>query len=505
MSTKRAFLQFIQKPDVLASLFYWLSHLLCLTLLPVFNDEAIYIDWGWREIHSSNLLFFSLFDGKQPLLMWLFGFMQIIVPSPLIAARLIAVSTGFCTILGLRALTNRYFPQLKSWQVILVYSLLPIFVFFDRQALMESAVAAVGVWSCYLTLGFLEKSSLKTATLLGSLLGIGIFIKSTPVIFCFEAGLLLVLSFKNASWEVIQKKSIYFLIALSTTLLVLFPLLVQPLFSNIISMNSRFSLGLGELVSFPMSLWLHNLITVVELSVVYITPLVLICTLYSFKLFSLRKDVHQKRILIWLLAGLSIFILTVKNPSPRYIVAFLPLISIFAVDGFQSLMTKLPQFRRAGFGLLVSIPVVISGLLIFTPLNYFRLLSSVTRFSQQTEYVSEWTSGYGVQEACDYLTEASGNKRTFIFIRLDSGNPENSIMSCFQKSDLVKVQYLPQQISLTDLKQALCQSPNIHPYFVSRDLQMLGMESLLTEKKKFMKPVGDKFVGVYQFKSCAEL
>ena len=37
---------------------YVLFRLSNLTLLPIFNDEAIYLDWGWRETHSAGNLYY---------------------------------------------------------------------------------------------------------------------------------------------------------------------------------------------------------------------------------------------------------------------------------------------------------------------------------------------------------------------------------------------------------------------------------------------------------------
>jgi len=66
----------VDKPLLFIILFYFLLRLPKLTLIPIFNDEAIYLDWGWREIHGGASLFYSLYDGKQPLLMWVFGIVK---------------------------------------------------------------------------------------------------------------------------------------------------------------------------------------------------------------------------------------------------------------------------------------------------------------------------------------------------------------------------------------------------------------------------------------------
>jgi hypothetical protein len=58
-------------------LIYFLSYLINLTLLPIFCDESIYLDWGWSNTHLPGALFNSLLDAKQPLLIWIFGIFEI--------------------------------------------------------------------------------------------------------------------------------------------------------------------------------------------------------------------------------------------------------------------------------------------------------------------------------------------------------------------------------------------------------------------------------------------
>src|SRR5437868_2142427 len=82
-------------------LIYVVVRLTRLTALPIFNDEAIYLDWAWRELHTPGLLFYSLYDAKQPLLMWLFGLAEILIKDQLFAGRIVSVLTGALTLWGI--------------------------------------------------------------------------------------------------------------------------------------------------------------------------------------------------------------------------------------------------------------------------------------------------------------------------------------------------------------------------------------------------------------------
>lgn len=127
-------------PVVLLTGLFLFSRVIFLTRLPVFNDEAIYISWGQKMLASGHW-FFSLFDGKQPLLMWIFGLFANLFSDPLFGGRLVSVIFGLFSLLAIYRLSSQSLPTT------IVYLLSPIFLFFDRQALMESALTCFGLWS----------------------------------------------------------------------------------------------------------------------------------------------------------------------------------------------------------------------------------------------------------------------------------------------------------------------------------------------------------------------
>jgi uncharacterized membrane protein len=111
--------------------------------------------------------------------MWLFGIFEGFFKDPLFAGRLISVLAGFFSILGLYNLGKEVFNKKIAYIAPLLYIVIPIFSFFDRQASMESAEAATSVWITYLFIKLLKTHSVKIAIALGIIIGIGFFIKST--------------------------------------------------------------------------------------------------------------------------------------------------------------------------------------------------------------------------------------------------------------------------------------------------------------------------------------
>ncbi len=137
---------------------YFLIRLINLLGSPIFNDEAIYLDWGWRETHVPGYLYYSLYDAKQPLLMWVFGIVQQVLPDPLFSGRIVSVFTGFLTLLGIFKISQKLFDTKTAFLASVFYTVIPIFSFFDRQALMESPVSAIGIWAGYFLIKLTEKN-----------------------------------------------------------------------------------------------------------------------------------------------------------------------------------------------------------------------------------------------------------------------------------------------------------------------------------------------------------
>lgn len=163
---------------------YLLFRLPKLTLLPIFNDESIYLDWGWRMTHVPGFLYYSLYDAKQPFTMWLFGIFINFFPDPLFAGRFVSLLLGLLTLTGIYFLGKSLFNKRVGFVASITYTIIPIFVLFDRQALLESAISASGVWGLYFVTKALKGTrSVKSELLAGLSIGLGFFSKSSALLF----------------------------------------------------------------------------------------------------------------------------------------------------------------------------------------------------------------------------------------------------------------------------------------------------------------------------------
>ncbi len=466
---------------------YFLTRLINLTKLPIFNDEAIYLDWGQRAILLPNQLFYSLFDSKQPLLIWLFGLSNFIIKNPLIAGRLISVLTGFLSLLAIYLICKNFLNLKTAYIACFIYIMSPIFVFFDRQALMESSITAVGLWSLFFYLKLVKEKSIKFAVLLGIVLGLGFFVKTNTIFFAL---IILMLAINN-----LQILSQLF-ITLLTSQIILLPLYLQDSFWSTLGSNSRYSLTISEIAKLPITIWLNNLKSFMDIGFWQLSPFLFILI---FGIYLFLKNQQKKIIFYWFILGILMITLTARDINPRYLVPFLPLILIFGANLINQLSSKNKIITYLLLGSTTICACYLTLVQIISPLRYFSFLDSYTRQSQKLQYVTGWTSGYAIPETISYLK----NKKIkmVVGVRLDTGNPESAVFAYFRTSKNIFPIYFDAKLFGSKLDTVDCLSTDYPFYFVSRDEQLAGLNKYLVEEKKYYKPENKSYVGIYKLKS----
>lgn len=477
------------------SFFYFLFRLVNLTKLPIFNDEAIYLDWGFRETHVPGYLYYSLYDAKQPFLMWIFGIFQTILPDPLFAGRLVLVIFGFLTLIGIYKISKEYFDKKIAIIASISYIVVPIFVFYDRQALMESAIGAIGIWSVYCLLKVIYGKKYRNSVFLGLILGIGFFIKSSAVIFIISAILILVFYILKEKQKILYFKNL--LVVGISFFLADFLLFINPQFWQTLPSNNRFVFTFSDLLSFPIDTWSNNLIGNFEISFIYLTPLILIASAIGIYFIIVKNTKDKKILAAWTLLSIFIQIILIKGTSQRYLVSFLPPFIIFAAYGFIEIYKKIKLNNDSFFAILLFIPLFLSVFLISNPIQYIQFTSKLSKYSL-LEYVNEQTSGIGVLETVDFLKKEINGKNALVGIALNTGNPESAMINYFQKSNNIKVTYLDSQLFSKSLNDIKCLKYRNLVYFVSRDEQQGGLNQYFYKIKTFNNPYGTNSIGVYK-------
>lgn len=480
---------------IFLSILFFVVRLYHLTAIPIFNDEAIYLDWGWRELHRTNNLFYSLYDAKPPFLMWLFGLASMIFSNPLFAGRFVSVLFGYITLLGVWKLTKSISSDRASSIASLLYIVIPIFSYFDRQALMESAIGGVGVWACYATLQIKETKKIRWAIVLGAILGIGYFIKSNTLIFAVLSVLLLGFD------TIVRRKSLHGLagrifIIYFVSLFIVSSMLVQSQFWETLSTNARYVLTIREIFLFPWRHWILMLDQVLEIIIVYFTPLPAIFLFIALIRILVKKPRIYIFITIWCLLTLGFDILFARGMIERYVVSFLPPVIILIGITLDQIKNRIQ--RTVFIAMTVGTAFSVTVIQILFPISYFSLLSHVSQFALQ-EYTTGSTSGYGIPEAVQYLRQSIDSKPAYIATAIHTGNPESGIMTAFMKNENVYNSYL-EATYIKDVDTYDCLSSTIPIYFVSREDDTAGLDRFLKRIYFVRNPVSGFGIGIYTLK-----
>lgn len=485
---------------IFISIGYFMLRLINLTLLPIFNDEAIYLYWGQEEVHSVKMLFFSLYDAKPPFLMWLFGLSSKIFSDPLFAGRIVSVLCGFATMLGIYFIGKTIFNKQTAKLAIVLYILNPLFSFFDRLALMESAIAAIGVWMLYFLIELVraKKNQYIVRILLGILLALGIWIKINVLIFAIPILVICIYKiFQNwITHQFIDRKSILsLLIIVIVSQILLLPLYLQSLFWQTLSTNSRFSLTFSELLHFPLSHWIVNTKNFIKILFWQLTPGIFFAMIFG-SIYLIKAKVRSKLIfIVWLMVPIIILLLTGRNLTPRYLTSFMTLFLLPTAYVMINVWKKNKILGGSFYLIAIGIQLFITGFQLFSPLSYFNLLGKYTEFSQKQEYVTDWTSGYGILETITYLNKQADKQPIIVGVRIDAGNPESAMHAYYFQSNRVKTIFVDTKSFTTSGINCVKFSQPI--FFVARDGILNGMESSWEEKIRFYKPESKHFTSIY--------
>lgn len=477
---------------------YFVVRLINLTKLPIFNDEAIYLDWAYRQINLEGEFYYSVLDGKPPLYIWVVGLVRKIITDPLLAGRLVSVVAGSLTAFGLYKIAKENFKKNVGYISIIFYTATPIFSFFDRQALMEASVAASGIWAVYFFQKMIKSHLVKYAFLSGLLLGIGYLVKTSAIVFLFA---LLALTFleiiKNKkNITIITADLIYLFLSFFITIT---PLILHPVFWQTLNQNKRYIFTISEIFQFPFAKWFINLKDYLSIVIIYLNPIIVVAGLIA--IFLAFKKWNRKAVYLSVVCfvGACFLIILERVTMVRYVSPFLPLFLIFPAITITDLVNK---NKLLGISLLATslIPsILLTLLLVFSPLTYFNTLDKLTNKSQKKHYVTFWSSGYGFEEVKDYLVSISENQTILVGVRLDAGIPESSILTYFSESKKVIPTYLDSRL-FTNFNDFECLSSEIPVYFVSRDSHMAGLQNYFEEIKKVYKPEGKHYIGIHKLK-----
>jgi hypothetical protein len=451
--------------------------------IPIFNDEAIYLHWGMNLVRfwSENIVLYAM-DGKQ-LFTPLFASIATLLPTdPLVNARFSYILFTMSTALGIWLIGKQFSKNVGSWALLLTATS-PILLFFDRLAIPDTAVTMTYIWSMWATINILRYKKWSLAVFLGFLIAWGWWWKSTallavpPVVLCM--GICIVQNPHERKKIIILLSTVLFSLSIGIGIFYL------PILHHVASLPPTNHINTWKHYQWGLLMW--RVLKCMELYINILSPLALVLVWQAVQ----KKHISLVRILIlWLCIPTASVLLSASSYELRYsIMMSIPWIVLSAI-GIEQLGI---MGIYMGFG-IVCVNTIISIVLICAPVRFFTstILTPLLR-QDIAQYITGWSSGWGVKEAANYIKKDSSNVKSIIFVRNDSGNPEDAMYVYFTHDTNILV--LPiEALSLLDNKRFQAE----RLYFVSRGSQLAGLNGHITERIHFAKPLDTEYVGVYE-------
>lgn len=380
---------------------YFFTRLTNLTILPIFTDEAIYIRWSQIGSLDANWRFISLVDGKQPMFTWIMMVLLRFIRDPLVAGRLVSVMAGFFTMTGLWFVSFELFRSKKvSFIVSVLYVLSPFALVYDRVALYDSLVAAFYVWNFYLAILLVRHVRLDIALILGLVLGAGMLNKSSGFLSLYLLPSTLILfDFTKKNWK--RRLAAWFGLALIAALLsqMLYAVLrLSPLFHMVGQKDAVFIYPFREWIKHPFNFVIGNLRGEFDWLFRYMTIPIAIASFVPIVVF--WKNLRTKLLLfVWWIAPFVALALFARVLYPRFILFMVMPLYILAS---LSISWITERFKGTTWGVILLVialmPSLYADYYIITNPRYAPL-----PYSDKTQLVDSWPSGWGVKEVNTYL------------------------------------------------------------------------------------------------------
>jgi hypothetical protein len=384
---------------------YAVSRFAGLTKLPIFIDEATFIEFAMRVWQGNPLG--QLADGKL-LHVWLIALVVPWASDPLWAARAMTVLEGGLALYACFHIGARLYNRKAGLLCAALYVICPFTLFHDRMALADGLLSAFAALTLLWSIALVQDQKRRYAVLLGLAMAGAILSKIPGLLYLLTPLCTVILLAKPPRLRLVRQLALSYGIALALTV---FPVVKFLLTTEHTSRHSVIGKNSEELIK--QIAW--NAQQAFEWLWFYWTPPVLIVGVVGL-VFAIVKRKREHLLLgaISLLPILAFAVIS-KIWFARYLLpATVPVLELVAGimtgnNGAEdwSRRLRLPKFAQRLHALPSILFLVVVGL--FAYRIDWRLLTdpALTPFppAEITQYVQIWPSGYGVAEAAGYLRE----------------------------------------------------------------------------------------------------
>lgn len=414
---------------------YFLTRLINLEKFPIFTDEGIYIRWAKVAWQDASWRFISLTDGKQPLHVWgIIPFLKLFPNNPLLAGRLFSVASGFGAMAGMFVLLFYLFGTRAALWGSFFYLLTPYFLFYDRMALVDSAVNAGFIWILFFSILMVRTLRLDVTLIFGMICGFSLLAKSSVKLFLGLSALAPILVIEKNLKRFIKTLfnfSFLYLVVLFLGILIYNVQRLSPFLHFVAEKNKTFVMTFNEFLKTPFIYFSLNS-KIIPWYVFYESAFVL-PVLALFGLFLLwKKDLRLTLyLLIWLLVPYLAIALFAKVVFPRYLIFFASLFVLFA--SFFLIRNKKKIFFMAAIILFLLSAAYFDYTILFDQKNI--------PFPQvdRGQYIEGVPAGWGIKEIIDFARKKSREKPVILLAEGNFGVVGDMLSASLRKDDTVEV------------------------------------------------------------------
>ena len=280
----------------------------------------------------------------------------------------------------------------------LFYILSPFNLFFDRLALLDSPINTIAIFSLLFSCQLFKTGQIRYGVILGFLIGIGLWIKSTGQFYFFLPIIsLLWYLFKEKSTR-IKNMQIVKAIALSVSicLAIFIPLYIHPFYKELLTQMKQFTNPPEFILNFPAEIWTLNVIKSLSWLVSYLTLPIFFLFLIGVKYF--WNLLLRQLVLLWFLAPFLYIILYAGNFTSRHILILSAPVIIIAATTLIRMYRSQKLMSYLVLGIVILVCMIFDFVILFNPVKTVSM-----HYGQAQEDMKQYfygiQSGYGVGEA----------------------------------------------------------------------------------------------------------
>lgn len=469
---------------------FFITRLIGILNLPMFTDEAIYIHWAKLAWKDASWRFVSLTDGRQPLQTWATIPFLKLIDDPLLAGRMFGVMSGLFGFVGFMILAGYLFGKKTAYIGGFLYLLNPYFLFYDRMAMVDSAVSAFFTWSLLGTLLLLRFPRLDIAIIYGLIIGLGSLSKSTARVFLLVPALIPIIWYWGDTKKIRKTINYYLLLGVVAAFMIALYNIqrLSPFMHFIEGKNLTFVRTIPQFLASPFDPLIHNLLTIPEyvgVESAFLLPIFGIIGLIVMAKKNLRLSLFLGASVLvpfGIIASLAIVLF------PRYLM-------FLVIPLFLGMLYLVQNTRYRMF------VIVLYCISVAYPLwaIYFNLNKLYLPPIDRGQYIEGVTTGYGIPDIVERIkNDAQGEKFVYVFTEGTFGLLPYAL-DIYTTYDYPTIRYearWPLKDEDFTYARELKKKGNI-VYFVFAEREEFNTEWGLRLVRRYRKPVGGKSIYLF--------